>query len=78
MEASGGAQYWARQLTALGHEVRLMSPALMMPYRKGNKTDRNDADAILRTRSFALRALLNRGWRAGAQNCVCAKTDVGT
>jgi transposase len=47
MEASGGAHYWARQLTALGHEVRLMSPALVMPYRKGNKTDRNDADAIL-------------------------------
>ncbi len=47
MEASGGAQYWARQLTALGHEVRLMSPGLVMPYRKGNKTDRNDADAIL-------------------------------
>src|ERR1700676_180472 len=47
MEASGGAQYWARQLTALGHEVRLMSPALVRPYRKGNKTDRNDADAIL-------------------------------
>src|ERR1700694_1129668 len=47
MEATGGAQYWARQFTALGHEVRLMSPALVMPYRKGNKTDRNDADAIL-------------------------------
>jgi transposase len=47
MEASGGAQYWARQLTALGHEVRVMSPALVMPYRKGNQTDRNDADAIL-------------------------------
>jgi hypothetical protein len=47
LEASGGAQYWARQLTALGHEVRMMSPALVMPYRKGNKTDRNDADAIL-------------------------------
>jgi transposase len=47
MEATGGAHYWARQLTALGHEVRLMSPALVMPYRKGNKTDRNDADAIL-------------------------------
>src|SRR6266481_9752415 len=27
IEATGGAQYWARQLTALGHEVRLMSPA---------------------------------------------------
>jgi len=47
MEATGGAQYWARQFNALGHEVRLMSPALVMPYRKGNKTDRNDADAIL-------------------------------
>ena len=47
MEATGGAQYWARQFTALGQEVRLMSPALVMPYRKGNKTDRNDADAIL-------------------------------
>ncbi len=47
MEATGGAQYWARQFTTLGHEVRLMSPALVMPYRKGNKTDRNDADAIL-------------------------------
>jgi hypothetical protein len=36
MEATGGAQYWARQFTALGHAVRLMSPALVMPYRKGN------------------------------------------
>jgi hypothetical protein len=40
-------KYLAAQLTALGHEVRLMSPALVMPYRKGNKTDRNDAEAIL-------------------------------
>src|SRR5258708_25659722 len=47
MEATGGAQYWARQFTALGHEVRLMSPALVVPYRKGNKHDRNDADAVL-------------------------------
>lgn len=47
MEACGGAHYWARQLTALGHQVRLVSPALVTPYRKGNKTDRNDAEAIL-------------------------------
>ncbi len=47
MEASGGAHYWARQLVALGHEVRLISPSLVTPYRKGNKTDRNDAEAIL-------------------------------
>jgi transposase len=47
MEACGGAHYWARQLIVLGHDVRLVSPALVTPYRKGNKTDRNDADAIL-------------------------------
>jgi len=47
MEASGGAHYWARQFAALGHEVRLISPSLVTPYRKGNKTDRNDAEAIL-------------------------------
>jgi len=33
MEASGGAHYWARQLAALGHEVRLISPSLVTPYR---------------------------------------------
>lgn len=47
MEACGGAHYWARQFIVLGHDVRLVSPALVTPYRKGNKTDRNDADAIL-------------------------------
>jgi transposase len=47
MEACGGAHYWARELAAMGHEVRLVSPALVTPYRKGNKTDRNDAAAIL-------------------------------
>jgi transposase len=47
MEACGGAHYWARQLSAFGHQVRLISPALVTPYRKGNKTDRNDAEAIL-------------------------------
>ena len=47
LEACGGAHYWARAIGALGHTVRLMSPALVAPYRKGQKHDRNDADAIL-------------------------------
>jgi len=47
MEACAGAHYWARQFMAMGHRVKLLSPALVAPYRKGNKTDRNDADAIL-------------------------------
>jgi len=51
MEACGGAHHWARRIAALGHEVRLMSPALVAPYRKGNKHDRNDADAVLEAAS---------------------------
>jgi transposase len=47
LAARGGAQDWARQLTALGHAVRMMSPALVRPYRKGNQPERQDADAIL-------------------------------
>ena len=47
LEACGGAHHWARALTRLGHQVRLMSPALVVPYRKGHKHDRNDADAVL-------------------------------
>ena len=27
MEACGSAHYWARELAALGHEVRLMAPS---------------------------------------------------
>ena len=45
MEACGGAHWWARQLSALGHTVKLMSPALVAPYRKGSKHDANDAAA---------------------------------
>lgn len=46
MEACSGAHYWARALTALGHDVRLMSPQFVKPYVKTNKSDRNDAEAI--------------------------------
>src|SRR5262249_14480214 len=46
MEASNGAHYWARVLTALGHKVRLISPQFVAPYVKSNKNDRNDAEAI--------------------------------
>ena len=46
MEASNGAHYWARVLTELGHQVRLISPQFVTPYVKSNKNDRNDAEAI--------------------------------
>jgi len=46
MEACCGSHYWARVLTDLGHEVRLISPQFVKPYVKYNKNDRNDAEAI--------------------------------
>ncbi len=42
MEACASAHHWARELIALGHEVRLMPPA----YVKPGKTDAADAEAI--------------------------------
>lgn len=46
MEACGGANYWARELIALGHQVKLIAPQYVKPYVKGNKNDYNDAEAI--------------------------------
>lgn len=46
MEACGSAHYWARRLRELGHEVMLIAPQFVAPFRKGHKTDANDAFAI--------------------------------
>ena len=46
MEACGTSHHWARELVALGHEVRLMPPAYVKPYVKRGKTDAGDAEAI--------------------------------
>ena len=46
MEACGTAHHWARELTKLGHTVRLMPPAYVKPYVKRGKTDAADAAAI--------------------------------
>jgi transposase len=46
VEACGSAHYWARELRALGHDVRLIAPQFVTPYRKNDKNDGNDAEAI--------------------------------
>ena len=37
IEACGGSNYWARELSKLGHEVKLMAPQFVKPYVKTNK-----------------------------------------
>jgi transposase len=46
MEACATSHYWARELAALGHEVRMMPARYVKPYVKRNKTDAADAEAI--------------------------------
>src|SRR5437868_5789786 len=46
MEACSTAHYWARELGALGHEVRLMPAQYVKAYVKRNKNDAADAEAI--------------------------------
>ena len=46
MEACATAHHWARELTALGHTVKLMPPAYVKAYVKRNKNDAADAEAI--------------------------------
>ena len=46
IEACGTGHYWARAITALGHQVKLMPPSYVKPYVKRGKTDAADAEAI--------------------------------
>ena len=46
MEACASAHYWARNLNAMGHQVKLIPPQYVKPYVRGNKNDYNDALAI--------------------------------
>ena len=46
MEACSGAHYIARQLAALGHDVRLLPAQYVKPFLKGHKNDYRDAEAI--------------------------------
>jgi transposase len=43
LEACGSSHYWARVLSDLGHEVKLIAPQHVKPYVKRGKNDANDA-----------------------------------
>lgn len=46
IEACGTSHHWARELTRLGHDVRLIPPMYVKPYVKRGKSDAVDAEAI--------------------------------
>jgi transposase len=46
LEACGSAHWWAREISRLGHEVRLLAPKSVRPFVLRNKTDAADARAI--------------------------------
>ncbi len=48
MEACSTAHFWARELTALGHEVRLVPATYVKPYVKRGKSDALDAEGVCR------------------------------
>ncbi|HJD63810.1 MAG TPA: IS110 family transposase, partial [Rickettsia endosymbiont of Sericostoma sp.] len=46
IEVCGGSSYWARELTKLGHTVKLIAPQFVKPYVKTNKNDQAYSEAI--------------------------------
>ena len=46
MEACGTSHHWGRELSGLGHQVKLMPPVYVKAYVKRGKTDAADAEAI--------------------------------
>src|SRR5271166_6317848 len=71
MEACASSHYWARKLTALGHNVRLIPPQYVKPFVKRAKNDRNDAEAICEAAGRpGMRFVLTRSAEQQAQGMV--------
>ena len=73
IEACASAHYWGRELTELGHTVKLMAAQFVVPYRKRGRNDANDAEAIT-LNSIAAR-ISRRG--AGGNYGLCVAPQCG-
>jgi transposase len=70
MEACGGAHYWAREMSQLGHRVKLINPKYVKPFVKTNKNDRADAEAIAEaaSRSRTPEVPVKQAWQQDLQS----------
>jgi transposase len=70
MEACAGAHEWGRQLEAMGHQVKLVSPKFVKTFVDGNKNDYIDARAIAeaswspRLRPVPVKTRAQQEWQA--------------
>jgi transposase len=64
MDACSTSHFWGRHLLGLGFEVILLPPHYVRPYRRRNKTDRSDCEALLEAA------------RCGGTHPVAVKTQV--
>jgi hypothetical protein len=80
MEACATAHYWARELTKLGHQVRLKPAKDVKAYVKRNKNDAADAEAICeavrrpRMRFVRIKSAETAGSVDAASHARCADT----
>lgn len=85
LEACGSANYWAREMVAMGHCAKLIAPQYVKPFVKRQKNDAADAEAIAiaarqpemrfvvpKTAEQHSKAVLFRG----RQRLVCQRTEL--
>ena len=73
MEASGGAHHWARQLSEMGHQVKLMPGEFVKAFNIRNKNDTADAHAIWRAVQQPSKAVAVKT-EGGDGDCKVART----
>ncbi len=71
------AHYWGREIQRLGHRVKLIHPRFVTPYRKSDKNDFNDAEAVAEAMSrptmrfVELKSLAQQTCRACTRRAGC-------
>ena len=71
MEACAGAHYWAREISKLGHSVRLMAPAYVKPFIRRQKNDAADAEATVKRRNAPACALFRSRPKSSRRTASC-------